>query len=361
MHLEGSLSPELLFELAAKNNISLPQEDPAFASVEALYDRYERFSSLDDVGSSPPASRPLGSAPESALTVASQFLAYYYIGFTVLQHAADFESLAYTYFAKAHAQNVRHAEVFFDRQPHLARGIPLAVQIEGFARAQQRAEADFDLTTLLIPCLLRHLPAADSAAVFASLRDAGYFASDQLAGLGLCSTEIGQPPAHWAAIFDAARAAGVRRTVHAGEEGPAAYVTAALDELGAQRIDHGVRAAQDLAVVDRLAAQRVMLTVCPLSNVRLRGAARVHDVPIRLFLDKGVRFSINSDDPAYFGGYIQENYCLVQEAHELSIDEWQTIARNAVEGSWCGEKRKMEILREVESLMITWKGGVEAI
>ncbi len=273
----------------------------------------------------------------------------------MLRHEADFEALAYAYFAKAHAQRVRHAEVFFDPQAHVARGVALSAQIDGIARAQRRAQADFGLTSLLIPCLLRHLPVEAGAAMFAALRDGGHFASGRLAGLGLCSTELGRPPAAWAAVFAAAAAAGVRRTVHAGEEGPAAFVAAALDDLRAQRIDHGVHAAADPALLARLAAQRVMLSVCPVSNVRLRGAACVADVPIRLFLDRAVRFSINSDDPAYFGpAYIQENYCAVQDAHHLTVAEWRTVATNAVEGSWCGDQRKREILDELDSVLAGW-------
>ncbi len=234
-----------------------------------------------------------------------------------------------------------------------------ATLVSGLGRARNRAAADFGLTSLLIPCLLRHLPVPDGVATFELLRDDGHFASGALAGLGLCSTEIGRPPADWAPIFSEARRAGIRRTVHAGEEGPPEYVTAALDELHAQRIDHGVRAAADPAVVGRLADSRVLLSLCPLSNVRLRGVARAADLPIRLFLDQGVRFSINSDDPAYFGGYVQENYCLVQEAHGLAVADWETIARNAVEGSWCDDARKAKILAELESVLTNWKAEAE--
>ncbi|KAJ9149764.1 Adenine deaminase [Pleurostoma richardsiae] len=332
MHLEGSLSPELLFSLAAQNNIKLPSpaEDPAFASVEALYARYAAFTSLDD------------------------FLHYYYVGFSVLVSAKDFEALAYAYFSKAHADGVRHAEVFFDPQVHTSRGITYHTVVEGFTAARRRAEADFGLTSMLIPCLLRHLPIPDSAACFAAARDAGHFADGTLGGLGLCSTEKDRHPSLWRDVFVEAGELGIRRTAHAGEEGPADWVTAAMDELGASRIDHGVNARNSEEVMARLAAEGTMLTVCPLSNVALRGVQRLEEVPIRTFLDKGVRFSINSDDPAYFGGYILDNYCAVQEAFGLDVAEWVAVARNAVEGSWCEQERKEAIFGEIEAVEREW-------
>lgn len=338
MHLEGSLSPELLFQLSARNSIPLPSasDDPAFASVATLYERYANFTSLAD------------------------FLHYYYVGFTVLIHEADFEALAYAYFTKAAGQGVRHAEVFFDPQVHINRGIAYHTIVDGFTEARRRAEADLGLTSLLIPCMLRHLPVPDSLACFTTMRDAGHFRDGTLAGLGLCSTERDMPPALWSDVFALARADGVRLTAHAGEEGPAAYITEAMDELCVSRIDHGVNARHDEAVMARLAAEKTLLSVCPLSNVVLRGVAKVSEVPIRTFLDKGVRFSINSDDPAYFGGYILDNYCAVQEAFGLSVDEWRTIARNAVEGSWCGQDRKDNLLAEIDSVVGEWKDRITA-
>ncbi|ROW03996.1 hypothetical protein VSDG_00866 [Cytospora chrysosperma] len=338
MHLEGSLSPELLFQLSERNNIPLPSvsEDPAFASVATLYERYSNFTSLDD------------------------FLHYYYIGFTVLIHESDFEALAYAYFEKASGQGVRHAEVFFDPQVHVNRGIAYETVVGGFTKARRRAEADLGLTSLLVPCLLRHLPVPDSLACFETMRAAGHFRDGTLAGMGLCSTEKDSPPSLWKEVFGLARAEGVRLTAHAGEEGPAAYISEALDELAVTRIDHGVNARDDVAVMERLARDRVMLSVCPLSNVVLRGVTKVSEVPIRTFLDKGVPFSINSDDPAYFGGYILENYCAVQDAFDLSVSEWGTVATNAVQGSWCTESRKSEIIGEIEKLVAEWKGKATA-
>lgn len=339
MHLEGSLSPELLFELSARNKIALPSpaDDPAFTSVATLYERYANFTSLDD------------------------FLHYYYIGFNVLLHESDFEALAFAYFTKAHADGVRHAEVFFDPQVHIARGIPYETIVSGFTKARRRAEAELSgLTSLLIPCLLRHLPVPDSLACFETIRAAGHFKDGTLAGLGLCSTEKDMPPSLWKEAFALAKAEGVQLTAHAGEEGPAAYISEALDELSVSRIDHGVNARNDEAVMRRLAEEKVLLSVCPLSNVVLRVVTKVSETPIRTFLDNGVRFSINSDDPAYFGGYILDNYCAVQEAFGLSVEEWRTIARNSIEGSWCSEQRKKEVLDEIEKVVSEWKDKISA-
>lgn len=339
MHLEGSLSPELLFELSARNKIALPSpetEDPAFASPETLYERYRNFTSLDD------------------------FLHYYYIGFSVLLHESDFEALAYAYFKRASSEGVRHSEVFFDPQVHLARGIALSTMVNGFTSARRRAEADFGITSLLIPCLLRHLPVPDSMACFTTIRDAGHFRDGTLAGLGLCSTEKDRPPQMWEEIYALAAKDGVKLTAHAGEEGPSEYITEALDKLSVTRIDHGVNARLDEGVMQRLASQRTMLSVCPLSNVVLRVVTKVAEVPIRTFLDKGVPFSINSDDPAYFGGYILDNYCAVQDAFGLSVAEWRTIARNAVEGSWCVEERKEVLYAEIDKVIAEWEPKITA-
>lgn len=338
MHLEGSLSPELLFELSDRNNISLPSpaEDPAFTSVATLYERYAGFKSLDD------------------------FLHYYYIGFTVLIHEADFESLAFAYFTKAAGQGLRHAEVFFDPQVHINRGVAYHTVVSGFTKARKRAEAELGVSSLLIPCLLRHLPVPDSLDCFQVMKNAGHFKDGTLAGMGLCSSEKDNPPSMWKEVFGLAKAEGVRLTAHAGEEGPAAYITEALDELSVTRIDHGVNARNDETVMKRLADTKTMLSVCPLSNVVLRGVTKVAEVPIRTFLNNGVRFSVNSDDPAYFGGYILDNYCAVQEAFDLSMEEWTIIARNSIEGSWCSDGRRKELLCEVDRVVGEWRDKIAA-
>ncbi|KAF6839514.1 adenosine deaminase [Colletotrichum musicola] len=336
IHIEGSLGPELLFRLAAQNRIPLPADkDAAFASVESLRERYARFTSLDD------------------------FLHYYFIGFSVLLTASDFEELGYAYLARAHAQNVRHAEVFFDPQAHTSRGVAYATVVEGLTAARRRAEGEFGMSVEYVVCVLRHCPVQDGLRMFREARDAGHFADGTVAGLGMSSSEAPYPPALFRSIFDEAREAGVRRTAHAGEEGPAGYVSSAIEDLGAQRIDHGRRAAEDEGLMVKLAESKTMLTLCPLSNVVLRGVSSVGELPIRTFLEKGVRFSINSDDPAYFGGYILENYLAVQEAFCLTIDEWAGIAVGAVEGSWCDEERKEVIRKEIGEVVERYR-GVEA-
>ncbi|KAI1340091.1 adenosine deaminase [Xylariaceae sp. FL0016] len=338
MHVEGSLEPELLFELAAQNGITLPvAEDAAFASVASLHARYDNFKNLDD------------------------FLGYYYIAMSVLLTEADFEALAYAYFARASSQGVRHAEVFFDPQAHTSRGVAFATMVAGFRRAQRRAAADFGMTAELIMCLLKHLPLPDAMATFAQARDAGYFADGTFAAVGMDSSEAPFPPPMWKDLYDAAKAAGIRRTIHAGEEGPASCVSQALDVLHAQRIDHGIRVFldNDEALIARLAEEQTLLTMCPLSNIKLQCISSISEFPLRKVLDAGIRFSINSDDPAYFGGYILENYCALQDEFNLTVEEWERIARGAVMGSWCSEERKTEILSEITEVVSQWSSKIE--
>jgi adenosine deaminase len=330
LHLEGSLSPELLFQLAAKNGITLPESDPAFASPSALYERYEYFANLDD------------------------FLHYYYIGMTTLLDAQDFESLAYAYFVKAASQGVRHAEVFFDPQAHTSRGVSFNALVDGFQAAQRKASIELGLSSELIMCLLKHLPLADALSTFEMAHAANHFHNGSFAGIGMDSSEVPFPPPMWKDLFDVAKAAGVRRTIHAGEEAAAHCVTQALDILSVQRIDHGRTAADDPELLARLSEEQIMLTTCPLSNLKLQGIKEMKDFPLRKFLDAGVRISINSDDPAYFGGYILENYCALQENFNLDIHEWVGIAKGAVLGSWCSEERKAEILSEIDDLLSKW-------
>ncbi|KAH8677867.1 adenosine deaminase [Xylariales sp. PMI_506] len=336
MHIEGSFEPELLFELAAKNNITLPADkDAAFASVESLKARYLTFANLDD------------------------FLGYYYIAMSALIDAADFEALAYAYFSKAASQNVRHAEVFFDAQVHTSRGVAFETVVEGLKAAQRRAEKDFAITTQLIMCLVKHLPLVDAMTSFAYARDGGYFADGTLSAVGMDSSEKPFPPEMWTDLYAAAKAAGIRRTIHAGEEGPADYVTQALDLLDAQRIDHGLNSFMDEELVKRLVENKIMLTTCPMSNLKLQCIKSYSEFPLRKLLDAGVRFSINSDDPAYFGGYILENYCVLQDTFGLTIPEWESIAKGSVLGSWCSEERKQEILQEIDSVVSSWTAKLE--
>ena len=310
LHIEGTISPELLFQLARTNNITLPATtDPAFASIESLHERYLRFTSLDD------------------------FLNYYYIAMSALITASDFEQLGYEYFKKAHADGVHHAEVFFDPQAHTERGIAYEIVVKGLVAAQKRAEQEFGLTSKLILCFLRHLPAEQAENAFGEAQTLGHFSDGTIAAIGMDSTELGNPPELFRSVYERAEKIGLRRTAHAGEEGDATYISRALDICNVQRIDHGIRLVEDEALLRRVAKEKILLTVCPLSNVQLKCVKTVADLPLRKFLEMGVKFSINSDDPAYFGGYILDNYCAVQEAFGLSLTEWRTIADNAVEGS----------------------------
>ena len=331
MHLEGSLSPTLLFSLASRNAVTLPSPstDPAFASPGALLERYTRFTSLDD------------------------FLHYYFIGISCLKSEEDFEELAWDYFVRALADGVIHAEVFFDPQAHTSRGVAYDAVVAGFKKACARAERELGLSTKLILCFLRHLPVYESVKAYAQAETD--FKNEVLAGIGLDSSENGFPPAPWKEVYGTAKAGGVRRTAHAGEEGPVEYIREAMSELDVQRIDHGIRLAEDKQLMEEVAKKRIMITVCPLSNVRLRCVRDVKELPIRTFLDESVKFSINSDDPAYFGGYILDNYCAVQEAFGLTINEWEGIARAAVEGSWCDKSRKREIFQQMSETVTKYR------
>jgi adenosine deaminase len=321
LHLEGSLEPPLLFKLAEKNNVSLPSPttDAAFTSIDTLLARYRQFTSLDD------------------------FLHYYFIGMSVLITASDFEALAWEYFLRAKQDGVVHAEVFFDPQAHTARGVAYQTVLDGFTAACGRATAELGITTGLIVCILRHLPASSGLDMYReALPD---LKSGKISGLGLSSTEKGNPPKRFKDIYMDAEANGIRRTAHTGEEADVSYMADALESLRIQRADHGIKLGDDPEVMAEYARRKIMVTMCPLSNVELRCVTSVQDLPVRTYLDNKVMFSINSDDPAYFGGYILANYCAVQTAFELSVEEWASIVTASIEGSWCGESRKAEMLR----------------
>ncbi|KAJ9651520.1 adenine deaminase [Neophaeococcomyces mojaviensis] len=325
MHLEGSLEPNLLLELAKRNNIELPKDDDAFSSVESLLARYSRFTSLDD------------------------FLHYYFIGMTTLITESDFESLAYAYFQKAHSQRVVHAEVFFDPQAHTNRNVPYDTVLSGFKKAQARAKTDFGMTSELIVCLLRHIPPKDChQAYLQALPD---LQSGKISGLGLSSTEKGNHPSLFKESYDDAKKHGIKLTAHAGEEADVSYMASAVDDLGCTRIDHGIKLPQDPELLARFARDKILVTMCPLSNVELRCVKSISELPIRQYIDARVPFSINSDDPAYFGGYIQENYCAVQKAFNLTVEEWANIVTNSITLSWCNEERKDEMLKDLSDTL----------
>ncbi|KAL5121850.1 adenine deaminase [Pleosporales sp. CAS-2024a] len=333
VHLEGCLSPSLAFRLAAKNLISLPSPstDGAYTSVETLTERYKHFSDLND------------------------FLGYYYRALDAVITRDDFEMLGWEYFSQAARDGVQHAEVFFDPQSHTSRGVSLSTVVDGFDAARKRAETQLGITTQLIMCFLRHLPVRAARETWLQALQAGYFddprtsststSTSTIAAVGLDSSELGFPPHLFHELFADAQKRGIRRTAHAGEEGDAAtYIGGALDALHAQRIDHGIRLVDDAALLQRVVQENILLTLCPLSNVCLHLVHHVRDLPIRQFLAAGVKFSINSDDPAYFGGYILNNYCAVQDALDLSPDEWILIVQNSIQASWCDQARKDQLL-----------------
>ena len=334
MHLEGALTPEILFELAKKNNVSLPKDDPAFASIDSLLKRYGQFTSLDD------------------------FLQYYYIGMSVLIQSSDFEALAWDYFQHASADGVVHAEVFFDPQAHVSRGVTYETILSGFMAARARAEKELGITSELICCFLRHLPPAECVEMIGDEQLHASARRGDIIGVGLDSSELNFPPELFTELYEKAGALGLRRTAHAGEEGPAAFVKSALDVLKVERIDHGIRVADDPVLLKRVAEEKILLTVCPLSNVLLQCVKSVAELPIRKFLDLGVQFSINSDDPAYFGNnYLLNNYCAVQDAFDLSVNEWATICEAGIRGSWCSAQRKDEMLSKLKSVIEGWKSA----
>ncbi|MER5224182.1 adenosine deaminase [Streptomyces flaveus] len=317
LHIEGTLEPELALALAARNGVELP-----YADTEELRKAYQ-FSDLQS------------------------FLHLYYELMAGLRTERDFEELADAYLARAAAQGVRHAEIFFDPQAHLARGVDMGTVVEGLWRALGRSQAVHGVSTQLIMCFLRD-ESAESA--MRTLDAAGPYL-DRIVGVGLDSAEVGHPPGKFREVYEAAAALGLRRVAHAGEEGPPAYITEALDVLGAERIDHGLSCMEDPALVERLVRERVPLTVCPLSNVRLRAVDTLAEHPLPAMLDAGLLCTVNSDDPAYFGGYVDDNFHAVHETLGLSHDRLRELARNSFLASFLehDEERRARYLAEVEA------------
>jgi len=315
LHIEGSLEPELMFELARRNKVSIP-----FDSVEAVRAAYD-FSNLQD------------------------FLDIYYAGANVLQTEEDFHDLAVAYFRRAAADNVRHAEIFFDPQTHTDRGIPFGVAAEGLLAGMKRAESELGVTSKLILCFLRHL---DEHAAFDTLHQAEPWL-DRIVGVGLDSSEVGHPPSKFERVYARARQMGLKLCAHAGEEGPPEYVREALDLLHIDRMDHGNRSMEDEALIERLAASQMTLTVCPLSNLKLCVVKDLKDHPVPEMLRRGLHVTLNSDDPAYFGGYVNDNYRRLAEAVGLTREQVTRLARNSFEGSFLEPAEKAARLAEVEA------------
>jgi adenine deaminase len=317
IHIEGSLEPELMFALARRNGVRLKYD-----SVEALRQAY-RFRNLQD------------------------FLDIYYQGMSVLITEQDFYDLAFAYLRRARADNVRHVEMFFDPQGHTARGVAFATVIDGLHRAIVDAGRQLGVRASLIMCFLRHLDEADAEKTL----DSALAFKDKIIGVGLDSSEAGHPPSKFKHVFGRAREAGFFLTAHAGEEGPPSYVWEALDILGVGRIDHGNRSLQDPTLVGRLARERMALTVCPLSNLRLRVVPDLKLHPLLQMMDKGLVVTVNSDDPAYFGGYVNDNYQAVSDALSLGRDEVVAIIRNGFQASLMSRPEKDEALAEVERVL----------
>ena len=257
--------------------------------------------------------------------------------------------MAWEYFLKAKKDGVMHAEVFFDPQAHLERNVAYSTVVNGFTAACKRAQTELGISSELIPCILRHLPLSSAWDMYnQALPD---LLSGAVAGLGLSSTEKGNRPGKYKDIYADAESKGIRRTAHAGEEGDVSYMREALEVIHIQRADHGIKLADDPELMAEFARRKILVTVCPISNVELRCVKDVKELPLRTFLDNGVRFSINSDDPSYFGGYILANYCAVQVAFNLTEQEWAGIVTASIEGSWCSEARKEEMLHALDSHM----------
>ncbi|MHB9149664.1 MAG: adenosine deaminase [Thermoleophilia bacterium] len=320
VHLEGTLEPEHMFRLAARNGVRLRHGTVGEARAA------REFSDLQS------------------------FLDEYYEGASVLRREADFYELTRAYLLRAHADGIRHAEVFFDPQTHTGRGVPFDDVVSGIHRALVDARSELDISSLLIMCLLRDrgLESAEETL------DAALQHLDRIAGLGLDSAELGHPPRDFTAVFARAREAGLRIVAHAGEEGPPAYISEALDLLAAERIDHGVRCLEDDALVTRLVAERVPLTVCPVSNVRLRVFDSLEGHNLKKLLDRGLVVTVNSDDPAYFGGYLTDNFNAVQTALGLDRRDVLTLASNAVEAAFCDEQRRGLLKGELMIFAETW-------
>ena len=315
LHIEGTLEPEMMMALAERNGVEL-----AYGSVDEVRAAYQ-FSNLQD------------------------FLDLYYQGMSVLITEQDFFDLTWAYLTKCREQNVTHVEIFFDPQGHTERGVAFSTALNGITRALDQAEAEFGISHKLIMCFLRHL-SEDQA--FETLAQAMAF-KDRIYGVGLDSSEVGHPPEKFERVFKAASQAGFVLVAHAGEEGPAEYVHGALDSLKVVRIDHGNRSLDDPDLLKRLAEEQIALTMCPLSNLRLCVIGKISDHPARTMLEAGLRVTINSDDPSYFGGYVNENYHAIHQGLNLSLDHIKTLARNSYLGSFMSAGEKQQALANFDA------------
>ncbi|MDR3665672.1 MAG: adenosine deaminase [Ignavibacteriaceae bacterium] len=317
LHIEGTFEPELMFKIAKRNNISIK-----YSSVEELRNAYS-FNNLQD------------------------FLNIYYAGANVLVTQEDFYDLTKAYLDKVHLQNVQHCEIFFDPQTHTSRGIGFGTIINGIHKALVEAKEQDGITSKLIMCFLRDL---DSDSAMKTLEEAIPF-KDWIMAVGLDSAEVGNPPSKFTEIFNHARNNGFITVAHAGEEGPADYIWEALDLLKVSRIDHGNNSLDDKKLVDELVRLKVPLTICPLSNYKLRVVKDLKNHPLKKMMNMGLVITINSDDPAYFGGYINENYCAIAEALELSKEDIYLIAKNSINASFLNDNEKELLYKKVDAYM----------
>lgn len=316
VHIEGTLEPEAAFAFARRNGVALP-----YASADSMRAAYE----FEDLQS---------------------FLDLYYAACSVLLTRRDFYDLTWAYVEHAAEENVRHVEVFFDPQTHTARGVAISSVVRGISCALKEAHDRYGITSRLIMCFLRDLPEEDA---LKTLRQAEPYL-DWIAGVGLDSAEVGNPPSKFERVFAEAKREGLHLVAHAGEEGPAQYVRDSLDLLHAERIDHGHTALDDPELVERLARERICLTSCPLSNLRLRVIDRIEDHPLKRMLDAGLAVTVNSDDPAYFGGYLTANYLAVIDALGLTEADVRTLASNAIQGSFLDDETKAGLIAELEAM-----------
>ncbi|MEU4260712.1 adenosine deaminase [Streptomyces argenteolus] len=317
LHIEGTLEPELAFALAGRNGVDLPYADTEELRTAYLFDGLQSFLDL------------------------------YYALMAVLRTEDDFAELADAYLARAAAQGVRHAEIFFDPQAHTDRGVPIGTVVEGLGRALERSEETHGISTQLIMCFLRDRSAESALETLEAAKPYLH----RISAVGLDSAEAGHPPAKFREVYAAATALGLRKVAHAGEEGPPEYIREALDVLGVERVDHGLRCMEDPELVDRLVSERIPLTLCPLSNVRLRAVDTLEDHPLPAMMAAGLLCTVNSDDPAYFGGYAGDNFQAVHEALGLDREQLRTLARNSFEAAFLDhdEERRARYLSEVEA------------
>lgn len=315
LHIEGSLEPELMFELAQRNRVSIPYKSPEEVKEAYHFDDLQSFLDIYDASSN------------------------------VLQTEQDFFDLTWAYLEKAHADNIRHTEIFFDPQTHTARGVKIETVFSGLTGALKKAESEWGLSSSIILSFLRHLSEEEA---FATLEAAMPF-RDQFIGVGLDSSEKGNPPEKFQRVFDRARSENLKLVAHAGEEGPPEYIWQALDLLKVDRIDHGVRCIKDEKLLERLHRDQIPLTVCPLSNVKLKVFRKLKDHNLKALLNKGLNVSLHSDDPSYFGGYLNDNYLESASALDLNTSEVKRLLENSFRSSFLSEERKNALIAELKS------------